>query len=222
MKFISDGAAFGREGWEIATITTARASLHALYNQSDEVVCLGIETAVDNVPTVESVTPILSAIEGNLEGGGFPGDYGVTNAVAGCFDALGHLSGELRRFANGWAEDLGKRVVQVFPCFRCELDPSWASDRFVGTVRGIRNLFDMDRAPHPSVEIMMAGRAFARPIVRWTATDFNTMLSYVSAFADDPAGELKVRNLEGSVLTLNRDTAHTSWREKILKHACLN
>lgn len=222
MKFISDGAAFGREGWEIATITTARDSHHALYRQSDEILCLGVETAVDGVPTVESVAPILSAIEADLADGGFRGDYGVTNAIAGRFDALGHLSGELRRFANGWADDLGKRVVHVFPCFRCELDPSWTSNRFVGTARGIRNLFDRDRSPHPAVEIMMTGRGFVPPLAEWAATDFKTMLSYVSALADDPDAELKVRNLAGSVLTLDRDTAHDSWRERIIEHACMN
>jgi hypothetical protein len=219
MKFIEDAVAFERPGWEIATIATAANSLHAIYRQSAEIVCLGVRTEPEESPAPERLDPILAAIERQLAGDRFPGDHGVVAADCRPYDALGHLSGTLRMFANGWGNDLGKRVVHVFPCFQCEFDPSWKSGPFLARVRANRGLFEIPRDAAPSFEIMMRGRAFLRPIDKWSAVDFNTLLSYVGALAADPDSELRVRNVQGSVMTFNRESGWASIKERMLAFA---
>lgn len=221
MKFIEDAVPFERPGWEIATITTSMDSLHAIYLQAEEIVCLGVETAPDVAPAIESVSGILAAVERQLESGGFAGDHGVVAADCAPYDALGHLSGSLRMFADGWGDDGGKRVVHVFPCFQCEFGPNWKSGSFVARVRANRKLFEVPRPPYPSFDITMRGMAFS-PIVKWAPVNFSTLLTYVPALADDPEAELSVRNVQGSVLTFNRDTGWSSFEERILVFACAN
>lgn len=221
MKFIADSVAFERDGWEIATITTNRNSLHALYLQTDDVVCLGVETPPGEMPALQSVEPILSAAEERKRQGGFEADYGIASMAAMAFDALGHVSGDLRRFANGWADEIDARIVHVFPCFRCELDPQWPAAKFVNAMRDIRDIFNLDRQPRPFLEIMMRGAAFPRPIVKWTTVPLTTALSYVPALENDPEAELNLRNIAGEVLTLNRETGWSTCRDAILAHACM-
>ncbi|MGA0604254.1 hypothetical protein ACO2Q3_26360 [Caulobacter sp. KR2-114] len=219
MEFISDAVAFDRPGWRMPTSSTAANDLHVLYRQDDEVVCLGVETATGAPLPAPALEAVLAAIEARLGDGGFAGDYGVAAQPAGRFDALGHLSGDLRRLADGWANPVDRRVVQVFPCFRCELDAGWRLPKFVAAVRGMRNLFDLDRAPSPFLEITLHGRAFPRPIDNWAGAPLTLALSYASALTHDPTGVLRVRNLQGAVLTLDKATPWAAWAEAITAHA---
>jgi len=222
MQFITDAVPLYKRGWRIATVTTAQASLHAIYMQTDDVICLGVETAPDEMPTSANLETILSALEAQKALGSFQGDYGVISAPVARFDALGHLSGDLPRFANGWANETGLRVSHVFPCFRCELSSAWPAVKFAAAVRSIRNLFNLAREPNPFIEITMEGRAFTRPVTKWANAPLSVVLSYAPALADDPTGVLKIRNIDGVVLVLDAQTGWSSYAEVITDHVRLS
>jgi hypothetical protein len=146
MEYLVDAIQYERAGWRVASAATPKSTLHALYKQSNEVICFGIELA-DPVRELDSqvVDPFLRAIEAQMLAEGFPGDHGLAPRPVSGFDLLAHLSGEERRFTRGWhgpgwSNDVS--VVHVFPCFACELSASWPTQRFFTVMRDF-NVFDI-------------------------------------------------------------------------------
>jgi len=45
MEYLVDAVPYGRAGWRTASITTRMSTLHALYRQSDELICFDVDQA---------------------------------------------------------------------------------------------------------------------------------------------------------------------------------
>lgn len=223
MEYLVDAVPHARAGWRTASATTQRSTLHALYTQSDEVICFGVDQA-GPVRELDSrvVDPFLSAIEAQMLGEGFPGDHGLSPRRVSGFDALGHLSGDQRRFTRGWANGAGWsdhiRVVHVFPCRACELSAAWSTARFVSVMRKF-DVFDIARRPAPYVEIKMRGGKSGLLINRWSPQTLTMTLIYAGILAEEPEGVLEVKNLVGDVVAFSSSDGWHAFAERIAAHS---
>lgn len=215
MEFIADSVSVGGTSWRRAVSETPQSTLHAFYLKTAEVICFGIEA---REPDAQAIRELMGIVEVRVRDVGFKGDTGIGGASFGKFDALGHLSGQFRRFTNGWSNDIGLRVVHVFPCFRCELGSSWAPPKFASTIRSIP-IFDLSRQPSPYVEIKMQGGKSKLSITKWANAPIATVLGYARILAAEPEGLLAVKNLDGTILEFNRTQDWSNYEDRLLAHA---
>jgi hypothetical protein len=226
MEYIADAVPYeGSEWWRIASCEVPVSTLHALYRQSGEVICFGVERKPpDRELDKRIASELLSAIDAQLLGGGFLGDHGITPCRLSGFDSLGHLSGSERRFTNGWSNGPGwsndMRVVHVFPCFACELSAAWPTPRFATVVREFA-VFDLSRKPSPYLEIKMLGGKSKFLVKKWSWESLTLTLTYARILAQEPEGVLEVRNLQGDVAVFSRTDGWRDYEERITAHALL-
>ena len=223
MEYIVDAVPHPRAGWRTASTTTQKSTLHALYRQSDEIICFGV-SQTGPVRELDSrvVDPFLSAIDAQMLGEGFPGDHGLSPRPVSGFDLLGHLSGDERRFTRGWTNGAGwsnqTRVVHVFPCFACELSAAWSTTCFAFVMREF-DVFDIARKPSPYIEIKMRGGKSGLLISEWSHQTFTTALVFAKILAEEPEGVLEIRNLVGDVVVFSSSDGWHAFEERIAAHA---
>ena len=223
MEYLVDAVPYARAGWRTASATTRVSTLHALYRQSDELICFGVDQA-GPVRELDSrvVDPFLSAIEAQMLGEGFPGDHGLSPRRVSGFDLLGHVSGDQRRFTRGWANGARwsnhTRVVHVFPCFACEMSAAWSTERFASVMREF-NVSDIARKPTPYIEIKMRGGKSGLLINKWSHETLTSALIFARILAEEPEGVLEVRNLVGDVIVFSSSDGWHAFEERIAAHA---
>ena len=223
MEYLLDAVSYKRAGWRTASVTTRVSTLHALYRQSDELICFGVDQ-VGPVRELDSrvVDPFLSAIEAQMLGEGFPGDHGFSPRRLPGFDLLGHVSGDERRLTRGWANGAGWsndiRVVHVFPCFACELSAAWPTRRFASVMREF-NVCDIVRKPTPYIEIKMRGGKSRLLMKKWSHETLTSTLIFARILAEEPEGVLEVKNLVGDVIVFSSGDGWHAFEERITAHA---
>jgi hypothetical protein len=218
MEYPVDAVPYERAAWRTASCATRVSTFHALYRKYDELICFGVDQAAP-VRALDSrvVDPLLSVIEVQMLGEGFPGDHGLSPCRVSGFDLLGHVSVDeplLTMDGSGWSN----RVVHVFPCFACELSAAWSTQRFASVMREVK-VFDVARKPTPYIEIKMRGGKSRLWIKKWSHETLTSTLIFARILAEEPEGVLEVRNLVGDVIVFSSGDGWHAFEERITAHA---